>query len=280
MNSLSRSSGGMPGPSSATMIRTRPFRRVVLRLDDDLAALVERLDRVVDEVDDRRGGSGRDPAGPGAATRRTASRCARPRRGRRRAPAWSASSSCRSVGTRRGAGMRANCENSSTSAFSDSTSPTIVAVHSSTSARTFGGRRGELALQPLRAQLDRRQRVLDLVREPPRHLAPGRDLLGADERRDVVEARARGPRPGRPRRAAASPRPRAALRDRRGSARFPAPADSPVTDAGAERQLRQRLRARAGEHGGGRLPDRRPASRPSSRAAAGLSRRRGRPRRS
>ena len=45
----------------------------------------------------------------------------------------------RSVGTVRGAGIRANCENSSTSPFSDSTSPTIVVVHSSTSARACGG---------------------------------------------------------------------------------------------------------------------------------------------
>ena len=45
----------------------------------------------------------------------------------------------------------------------------------------------ELALQPLGRQLDRGQRVLDLVRQPARHLAPRRHLLGADERRDVVE---------------------------------------------------------------------------------------------
>ena len=44
-----------------------------------------------------------------------------------------------------------------------------------------------MAPQPLGAQLDRRQRILDLVREPARHLAPGGDLLRADERRDVVE---------------------------------------------------------------------------------------------
>ena len=33
----------------------------------------------------------------------------------------------------------------------------------------------ELVLQALGRQLDRRQRVLDLVREPARHLAPGRE---------------------------------------------------------------------------------------------------------
>ena len=51
----------------------------------------------------------------------------------------SASSVGRFVGIRFGAGIRANCENSSTSPFSDSTSPTIVFVHSSTSARVAGG---------------------------------------------------------------------------------------------------------------------------------------------
>ena len=53
----------------------------------------------------------------------------------------------------------------------------------------LGGRRRrrEMAPQPLGAQLDRRQRILDLVRQPSRHLAPGRDLLRADERRHIVE---------------------------------------------------------------------------------------------
>ena len=51
----------------------------------------------------------------------------------------SAMSCARSVGTVRGDGMRANCENSSTSPFNDSTSPTIVSVHSSTSALAAGG---------------------------------------------------------------------------------------------------------------------------------------------
>jgi len=42
-------------------------------------------------------------------------------------------------GATRGDGIRANCENSSTSPLSDSTSPTIVSVHSVTSARTAEG---------------------------------------------------------------------------------------------------------------------------------------------
>ena len=44
-----------------------------------------------------------------------------------------------------------------------------------------------LVTQPFRRQLDWRQRVLDLVSEPPRHLAPGGVALGLDEIRNVVE---------------------------------------------------------------------------------------------
>ena len=49
------------------------------------------------------------------------------------------------------------------------------------------GRLREMASEPLGAELNRRQRVLDLVRQPPRHLTPGRGSLRANERRDVVE---------------------------------------------------------------------------------------------
>ena len=87
----------------------------------------------------------------------------------------------------RGAGIRANCENSSTSPFSDSTSPTIVVVHSSTSACVAGGAPAKCRRSRSARQLNRRQRVLDLVRQPPRHFAPRRDLLRADQRRHVVE---------------------------------------------------------------------------------------------
>ena len=40
---------------------------------------------------------------------------------------------------------------------------------------------------PLGRELDGGERVLDLVGELPRHLAPGRDLLGAHQRGEVVE---------------------------------------------------------------------------------------------
>ncbi len=63
----------------------------------------------------------------------------------------------------------------------------MVAVHSSTSARAGAGRRAELPAHALGAQLDRRQRILDLVRQPPRHVAPRRHALRPDERRHVVE---------------------------------------------------------------------------------------------
>ena len=45
----------------------------------------------------------------------------------------------------------------------------------------------ELVLQPLGRELDRRQRVLDLVRQAPRHLAPGLAALRRDDLGDVVE---------------------------------------------------------------------------------------------
>ena len=48
-------------------------------------------------------------------------------------------------------------------------------------------RAGEMPPQPLGGQLNRRQRILDLVGQAPRHLAPRRDLLRADQRRHVVE---------------------------------------------------------------------------------------------
>ena len=72
-------------------------------------------------------------------------------------------------------------------------------VHSSTSSRAARRRGAELAAHPLGAQLNRRQRVLDLVGQPPRHVAPGGDPLRPDERRHVVEHQHRaGERPSSP----------------------------------------------------------------------------------
>ena len=83
--------------------------------------------------------------------------------------------------------MRANCANSSTRFLSASTSPTIARVHSSTTFSKSGARLEPGLAHALGRELDRRQRVLDLVGEPARHLAPGRHLLRAHERRHVVE---------------------------------------------------------------------------------------------
>ena len=46
---------------------------------------------------------------------------------------------------------------------------------------------GEAMLQALGRELDRRQRVLDLVRQAACHLAPGGEALRLQQPRDVVE---------------------------------------------------------------------------------------------
>ena len=58
-----------------------------------------------------------------------------------------------------------------------------------------GRRVREVPAEPLGAELDRRQRILDLVRQPPRDVAPRRDALRANERRHVVEHEDRAFRP-------------------------------------------------------------------------------------
>jgi hypothetical protein len=93
-----------------------------------------------------------------------------------------------------------------------------------------------VALQALGRQLDRRERILDLVRKPPGHLPPRRHLLRPDERRHVVEHEHRAFEPGRPVQA----------RRRHGEGHFAAL-------AGDAHLLRHRLRAGPGgivEHGG------------------------------
>jgi hypothetical protein len=44
-----------------------------------------------------------------------------------------------------------------------------------------------VAANALGAQLNRRQRIFDFVREAARHFAPGRNFLRANQRRDVVD---------------------------------------------------------------------------------------------
>ena len=149
MNSLSRSAGGMPGPLSATMTRATPLtasRRVSTRSVGGSPsgraaawAAAERLDGVVDQVDDDAADLLDVHADRRQARSRTAARSRFRETGRCRGPAFRSTAPFRSDGTVFGAGIRANCANSSTSALSDSTSPTIVVVHSSTSSRDAGG---------------------------------------------------------------------------------------------------------------------------------------------
>jgi hypothetical protein len=77
---------------------------------------------------------------------------------------------------------------------------TMVCVARSSVCASSGPSRG--ASLALRGELDRGQRILDLVREPARDLAPGGGALRGDEPRDVVEhdnvAAARGFRQRRP----------------------------------------------------------------------------------
>ena len=53
--------------------------------------------------------------------------------------------------------------------------------------RILGDRLAVFAAQPLRRQLDRRERILDLVRDAARDVGPGRGALRADQVGDVVE---------------------------------------------------------------------------------------------
>ena len=64
----------------------------------------------------------------------------------------------------------------------------MVRVHSSNNAASSPLRVGGVALaQALRRELDRRERVLDLVRDAARHFAPRLHALDAQQERDVLE---------------------------------------------------------------------------------------------
>ena len=102
----------------------------------------------------------------------------------------SSTTSFRSQRTGWAAGKRANCENSSTSVFTDSTDFEMVAAHSCRMRVGWRGGRSsaiELAGDALGGERDRRQRILDLVRHAARHLVPGGGLLRAQQLAGVLE---------------------------------------------------------------------------------------------
>ncbi len=84
-------------------------------------------------------------------------------------------------------GVRAYSLNAFTICFIASTCWMIVCVARSSRSASPDARAEILAAQPLGRKLDRRQRVLDLVREAARDFAPGRLALRLQQRRDVVE---------------------------------------------------------------------------------------------
>ena len=83
-----------------------------------------------------------------------------------------------SHGAECGRGRRANCANSSTRTRSEPTSSRIVRVSTSNAWSNASGRQPPRALEVLDRELDRRERVLDLVRQPLRDLLPCGDALG------------------------------------------------------------------------------------------------------
>ena len=87
-----------------------------------------------------------------------------------------------------GFGMRAKPENSSTIRRMSPTCRTMVSVHWSNTFRSSSpDPLPEPPLQPLRRKLDRRQRILDLMRDAPRHVRPGGTALRRHQIGDVVE---------------------------------------------------------------------------------------------
>ena len=86
-----------------------------------------------------------------------------------------------------GAGMRAKDENSSTMRPISPTWRMMVSVHWSKISRIGGDLARIFALQPLGRELDRRQRILDLMGDAAGDIGPGGVALGRDQIGDVVE---------------------------------------------------------------------------------------------
>ena len=91
--------------------------------------------------------------------------------------------------------MRAKAENSLIRRPIVSTWRMMVATTSGTAARSSPRLASILARQPLGREADRGERVLDLVRDAPRHLGPGGLALGVESSRDVVEGQDVAARP-------------------------------------------------------------------------------------
>ena len=83
--------------------------------------------------------------------------------------------------------MRAKAENSSTMRPISPTWRTMVSAHWANVSGSDGDFLGEAPLQAFGGKLDRRQRVLDLMRDAPRHIGPGGLALRRLQLGDVVE---------------------------------------------------------------------------------------------
>ena len=139
----------------------------------------------------------------------------------------------------------------------------MIRVPRSIASGRSGSPGAEAPQDPLGREADRRQRVLDLVGDAPRDLAPGGELLlPRDVRRVLERQHPAAPLAAAGARAAAAPRPRGAAR--------PARPDSTSSRGAAGRRARPRLLERAprAARDPGARRARRPSPRPSGRAAA------------
>ena len=152
-----------------------------------MLARFDRLARILDEIGDRLGDQA---AVEGEIDRGRRARCtsmsSSPALTRCRIVA-SLTTAARSCVSRVALGMRAKAENSSTMRPISPTCRMIVSVHCSKTCLSVWISRAVFALETLGRKLDRRQRILDLMRDAPGDVGPGRVALRRDELGDVVE---------------------------------------------------------------------------------------------